>query len=169
MSLDLWLCLLEQQKEQCCSPPTTQDLHEIKAVVPPAQVMVIKAASGDLCLYTCFSRVLLFQSPALVSKYEPRGLQWAGFWCIHQTVARGTLNWTVKWSTVGCEGGLLCQKTLPKGTSTWPGDLFFKRRRTFKPHKVISGWPKNPRETQMTGLKESHALLPASPLCLCPA
>lgn len=144
-------------------------VHKIKAVVPPPQAVVTKAASGELCLYICLARALLSPAPALVSKYDPRGLQQARLRCIHQTAARGTLKRTANWSSAGCKRGLLCQKILPKGTSTWPGDLVFKGRCTFKPRRAISGGPKNPHDTQMKDMKASHSRLPTSPLHLCPS
>lgn len=118
-----------------------------------------------VCMF--FRCALLSWAFALVSKHNLRGLQEAGFCFAHRTVVRVTLKWMVKWSTVGCKRGSLCQKTLPKGMSTWSADLFFKERWTFKPHRVISRWPKNPCETQMKGTKEIHIDLPAFSLHLC--
>lgn len=79
--------------------------------------MVMKAASGELCLDICFGRALSFQAPAMVLMHDPGGLQQAAlFCCIH--CGESTLKWMVKWSAVGCKKGPLCQKTLPKGMST---------------------------------------------------
>lgn len=67
MALDLWLCLMEQQKKIILTYTNhPKNLHDVKPVVLLPQVMVTKAASEKLCLYVCFFTVP-FYSELLLS------------------------------------------------------------------------------------------------------
>lgn len=153
MPLDLGLCFIERTMLRCTKhPKNTQN----KAVVPP-----LWAASAELCLDTILS-FPFYSKPVFWNQ--------SGFCCIHPTAVRGThIKEDAQQECWGLQEGSAGAENPPKITSAWPGSLVWKGWSPFEPRWAISGRPKHPDETQLKEMKANRALLPVSPLHLCPS